>query len=796
MSYTKEQLKYINYDGNITNKKCTKLLACAGSGKTRCIIARISGLIKKKIYKIDEILMLTFSRFTRDDFINKVKDYGDDTLLSSKCNFVKTIDSFAKQIIDPDAIIDVSLLSFKLMNFLDIESKETLCKIDLLKKIKIIFIDEAQDLNEIQYKIFCHMRDKLNIVVNMIGDPNQNIYQFRDSSDKYLTQFDGIVFKLTRNFRSYEAIVNFSKYLRPFTENDIICTKGINDCMPIMIFYEDEKILETNIIDLLNSAQKHDVDLSEFAILSPTRGRMNGGGKSHGLCFISNILYKAKIKFKQFYEEASNNSNTTNDSNEGSIEGGIKYCPTKGHVNILTYMGSKGLEWNYVIIIDADACLINKKYFNEEKHNHDQYLLYVACSRAIQNMYIFSRCNLRNDGMHYNINPWFKKIPSHYYQIDNRFSKDFTYPQLRYVQFQTKDTYLSRLIDKKNCYELDKLSNLINFQSRKIKSRTKIFKQDYSSIEKPAAIFLTRYTENLFRALYNIKMNRKQIAYPEIENIIESDNIVMGLSEEVSQWYFHNRKFMTWLKFDNDANILKPIKDSINKVFDRNKEFNSHIIAPNGYYQLFILNQKTWIKTLYQKYIHCKNTSQIRELLFYLMVIMHGINTQHYYHIKSKGKKYNHILIDFKELFDELEEYVDDMNYNFTTINEIVQRWDIISKIDLIDENDELWNIRCSSEISLKHTLQSIISTLMYNTHLIDDDFKLNISNFVNSTIDSDSNPNSESIMIDINYLNFIKGEEISYTFNLSPYIIKKIVDILLVNNDNDINDKTNMMLI
>ena len=44
MSYTKEQSKYIDYIGN----KNTKLIACAGSGKTRCIIARISNLIEKK----------------------------------------------------------------------------------------------------------------------------------------------------------------------------------------------------------------------------------------------------------------------------------------------------------------------------------------------------------------------------------------------------------------------------------------------------------------------------------------------------------------------------------------------------------------------------------------------------------------------------------------------------------------------------------------------------------------------------------------------------------------------------
>jgi superfamily I DNA/RNA helicase len=106
MSYTDEQLRYINYN----KKNHTKLLACAGSGKTRCIIARMSKLIERKKYDTDSILMLTFSRFTRDDFMNKIKTCGETNI---NVNSIKTIDKFAKQIIDPDGTVDVSLLSYR-----------------------------------------------------------------------------------------------------------------------------------------------------------------------------------------------------------------------------------------------------------------------------------------------------------------------------------------------------------------------------------------------------------------------------------------------------------------------------------------------------------------------------------------------------------------------------------------------------------------------------------------------------------------------------------------------------------
>jgi superfamily I DNA/RNA helicase len=88
-NYTSEQKKYIKY-----KEKCnTKLLACAGSGKTRCIIARMDQLIKKHIYSCENIMMLTFTRFTKDDFISKIESYGAKHI---NINCIKTIDSFAK----------------------------------------------------------------------------------------------------------------------------------------------------------------------------------------------------------------------------------------------------------------------------------------------------------------------------------------------------------------------------------------------------------------------------------------------------------------------------------------------------------------------------------------------------------------------------------------------------------------------------------------------------------------------------------------------------------------------------
>jgi superfamily I DNA/RNA helicase len=71
------------------------------------------------------------------------------------------------------------------MLYLQSSTSDELKQNEKLNKIKCIFIDEAQDLNEIQYNILIELKNKLNIILNFIGDPNQNIFQFRYSESKY-----------------------------------------------------------------------------------------------------------------------------------------------------------------------------------------------------------------------------------------------------------------------------------------------------------------------------------------------------------------------------------------------------------------------------------------------------------------------------------------------------------------------------------------------------------------------------------------------------------------------------------
>ena len=64
-----------------------------------------------------------------------------------------------------------------------------------------------------------------------------------------------------------------------------------------------------------------------------------------------------------------------------------------GKINLITYTGTKGLEFDTVYVMDFHFALMNRRPSNQQFNEH-KYLLYVALSRAINKMVIFAHDNL------------------------------------------------------------------------------------------------------------------------------------------------------------------------------------------------------------------------------------------------------------------------------------------------------------------------------------------------------------------------------------------------------------------
>ena len=87
-------------------------------------------------------------------------------------------------------------------------------------KYKHICVDEAQDLNKAQYEFIKTLCGEEIHSVMMVGDPNQMIYGFNDSSHEYFCQqfiqdFAAYEFILAENYRSSKAVVRLANLLKP-----------------------------------------------------------------------------------------------------------------------------------------------------------------------------------------------------------------------------------------------------------------------------------------------------------------------------------------------------------------------------------------------------------------------------------------------------------------------------------------------------------------------------------------------------------------------------------------------------
>lgn len=734
--FTIEQSKYINNQ----SKSDTKLIACAGSGKTRCIIGRILYLIKNGLYNKNSILILTFSRFTQQDFIRKLNELDKENIVLK--DNVSTIDSFAKKIIDKNNKVDVSLLSYKFMKYLVNTSDKELKENKDLTSYETIFIDESQDLNLTQFTILSSLKTKLNITLNLIGDPNQNIYQFRKSTDKYLREFIAEEFLLTVNFRSHKNIVDFSKALRPIQTN-ITAYKNKLDVLPYFIFSQNEKDVENNLIQIIKIYKERGIDLKDVAILSPIRGRMKGFGKSNGLCLVTNILSKHHIKFKQFYDE-----NTEEESDK------VLYEQKSSYLNILTYMGSKGLEWKHVILIDANLCLINKSKFDLDRHNSDQYLLYVACSRAIEGMIIMTSYNITTSrGITYNINPWFERIPKNLYEVSDGFEQ-IKYPSLQFKNDIFIDNSVTKIISKFNEETLDYLCNIIGYETTMKKENKKIFK--YIPLDTyTTTSFLGKYTEAIFHASQSILHKSFKKRYKIIENIIYAEKIIYDANRNVSQWYDSVSRIMNWTTYELEkSKIDKDIIDFVERKFDKNCSFNKHLLVNDPYFSISIIKRIDLIKKNYELYLSSNNFKDLKKYIFNIILVLHSIDTYHYFHIENNGRKFKEILEVYDDLYELIYKFVKKTKEIYECNNGYIYNHELKGEVDLIDSNGDYIEIKCVKDIGLKHVLQLLIYNIM-RLYEIKKDTMYNFS---------------------LRFFNFYKGEEVLIEINTDK--VNEIIDI------------------
>jgi len=198
------QLKIINDQ----DSKNIVVAAGPGSGKTRLLVHKLASLLLMEDVKHEQLLMVTFSRAAATEFKKRLLK-----LIGNAANFIeiKTFHSYCFDLLGKVGNLEKSGDIIR-DTIKKIYSKEV--EINRLTKT-VLVIDEAQDMDADEYNLITTLmeyNEEMRVIA--VGDDDQNIYEFRGASSKYLEKFitekSAVKYELIENYRSRANLVAFT----------------------------------------------------------------------------------------------------------------------------------------------------------------------------------------------------------------------------------------------------------------------------------------------------------------------------------------------------------------------------------------------------------------------------------------------------------------------------------------------------------------------------------------------------------------------------------------------------------
>ncbi len=181
-----------------------------GSGKTRVLVHKLASLLLMEDVKHEQLLMVTFSRAAATEFKKRLLE-----LIGNAASFIeiKTFHAYCFDLLGQVGTIEKSQTIInktveKIRNN-DIEPNR-------ITKTALV-IDEAQDMDYHEFeliKVLMEHNEEMRVIA--VGDDDQNVYEFRGSSSKYLEEFITVQkakkIELSVNYRSKANLVEFTNH--------------------------------------------------------------------------------------------------------------------------------------------------------------------------------------------------------------------------------------------------------------------------------------------------------------------------------------------------------------------------------------------------------------------------------------------------------------------------------------------------------------------------------------------------------------------------------------------------------
>lgn len=244
------QLKIIND----SSSKHIVVAAGPGSGKTRILVHKLASLLLMEDVKHEQLLMVTFSRAAATEFKIRLL-----SLIGGAANYIeiKTFHSYCFDLLGRVGTIDKSeqiiMEAVSRIKNGDVEPGR------ITKTVLVI--DEAQDMDPAAHdliRVLIEHNDDMRVIA--VGDDDQNIYEFRGSSSKYLAEMTedkgAVMYELVENYRSKKNLVEFTNQFAKKISNRLkktpIQAKQDDNGKIRLVCYKNGSLITPLVNDLIN----------------------------------------------------------------------------------------------------------------------------------------------------------------------------------------------------------------------------------------------------------------------------------------------------------------------------------------------------------------------------------------------------------------------------------------------------------------------------------------------------------------------------------------------------------------
>lgn len=477
----------------ISNKdsRCIVVAAGPGSGKTRVLVHKLASLLLLEDVKHEQLLMLTFSRAAATEFKQRLMG-----LIGNAAHFVeiKTFHSYCFDLLgrigNLDEAKDVVARAAQMINDGEVEPNR------IAKTVLVI--DEAQDMSQEEYDLVHSLmsaNEEMRVIA--VGDDDQNIFEFRGSDSKFMTQLlkdsNGQFVEMTENYRSTKQIVDFanglSKGIRSRIKTTPIVSMSQNPGFVCLTHHVSSYMYEPLVRNIIQNkgqgstcvlTQKNEEAvlivalLRKYGLNSKLIQNMEGfrfWNIAEVRLFLKNletntstplitdeVWEKAKQKTFSTYADSTslqylrrciqlfeeiNKVKYLTDFKEYIFESSIEdYCDLSGaDVVVSTIHKSKGREFDNVYMLINDSLNISDQTLRQ---------YYVGITRAKQRLFIHTNTSL------------FDQLPANYKYVDQNV---YNTPSKIVLQLSHKDVNLGFFKNRKSKILALKAGNKLRYEN-------------------------------------------------------------------------------------------------------------------------------------------------------------------------------------------------------------------------------------------------------------------------------------------------------------------------------------------